>query len=364
MARVLVAVAGSAVAHAVLVGAALALALPSGWGDRARLDPVEITVLANPEPREQTDDPIIAPERHTNALPAAERPRDRRHVPRHAANDQASTQHDEEPAPSIMVPEIPTEPAARERDPERDRRLAILLRPDNVARGADWMIPGQGPSQRGQPAGRNLDDGRPTEQELEASLGGGLRTEAMTKRHITRTRPEFRRQADGSHVYAGHLNTARIDRCGEITFQDRPAAETEGFSLSGSWDLQSLTQQAQGQNPNRAEEDWILEHSEELRNQLGDVCRREELATGRRRLRGRLTSTWSRTERTPQSRRRHIFDIWDEMEEGEAGDEFRAIVIQFVRENLPAGSEDAYTPEELERLNARRDTQGERFDPY
>jgi hypothetical protein len=41
----------------------------------------------------------------------------------------------------------------------------------------------------------------------------------------------------------------------------------------------------------------------------------------------------------------------------------RAIIVKFVRERLPAGSADAFTDEELEKLNRGRQSK-ERFDPY
>jgi hypothetical protein len=366
MLRVIACVLASTVAHVVLVGAALALALPSGIGARAPLDPVEITVLASPEDPDPREEPTVAPpERHELPQAASVPPQDRRHVPRSA--ERVSTTVNpavEEPAPSIMVPQIPNEPAASEADRQRDqRRMAVLLNPSNVARSS-WDFAGQGPSMPGPPAGRTLDSGRPTERELEAEIGGGLRREAMQKRHVTRTRPEFRRQSDGTYVFAGHVLTARIDRCGDLSFVDRPGIETNGFSASGSFDLEGAIMGAQGQDPHAAERAWVAEHSEELRDSLDDSCRAEQMAAALRRLRGRLASTWSRTERSASSRRRHMFDLWDETEEGADGARARAVVIEFIRTALPAGSEDAYPPEEIERLNARRTLTTERFAPY
>jgi hypothetical protein len=73
---------------------------------------------------------------------------------------------------------------------------------------------------------------------------------------------------------------------------------------------------------------------------------------------------WSLAER-----REILFRIWDEAAEpddrelGDAGAHARKIIERFVRAELPAGSADGFSDEELARFNARR-ARGPRFDPY
>jgi hypothetical protein len=64
-----------------------------------------------------------------------------------------------------------------------------------------------------------------------------------------------------------------------------------------------------------------------------------------------------------------LFDLWDDgAEEGDpavvaAADRARGDVIGFIRAHLPAGSPDAYTTDELAKLNGRRSSKA-RFEPY
>ncbi len=253
------------------------------------------------------------------------------------------------------VPE-PTASSAAER-----ARIAAMLDPARVARGS-FVFDGA-PSTRGAPAPRALVDRGPDAREIERRLGEGLRIEAMTKRHTTREHPQLRRRSDGSHVYAGSRFTAVIEPDGSVVFQDRPAVATNGFSASGTFDLTEAIMGAAGQDPLRAERDWFMRETEELRYRLELEHRRAESAAGLRRLRGRLSRVWSTTSRSAASRRRRLFALWDEAAEDDLGREARRIIVEFVREVLPAGSEDAYTEDELARLNASRESE-QPFAPY
>ena len=78
-----------------------------------------------------------------------------------------------------------------------------------------------------------------------------------------------------------------------------------------------------------------------------------------------------------------LFTLWDDCEEAtpegpgatksveatldqaraDAGTKARKQIVAFIRDELPAGSADAYSSAELERLNASRQSR-ERFSPY
>jgi hypothetical protein len=62
-------------------------------------------------------------------------------------------------------------------------------------------------------------------------------------------------------------------------------------------------------------------------------------------------------------RRQLLFELWDECDNTNSGREARASILAFIRRRLPLGGADAYSPDELERLNGRRTT-AEPFDPY
>jgi hypothetical protein len=266
---------------------------------------------------------------------------------------------------TIDVPSVESqEPTPPEETPEeRRRRLSALLDPRNAARGS-FQITGPGPSRAGPPAGRG--DGRdngPTEEEIERGLQRGLRAEAMTKNHTTRERVVPRRQSDGSYAWSGHAFSATINPDGSVEFEDRPGVQTDGFSASGSWDLTDAIMGAQGQDPYAAERERFMRETRELRERLEAQHRRQTMQAGLRRLRGRLRRVWSTTSRSHEARRQRIFRIWDDIAEDDTGTEARAIVITFIRDTIPEGSEHAYTEAEIERFNSARQSR-ERFEPY
>ena len=190
-----------------------------------------------------------------------------------------------------------------------------------------------------------------------------LRGQAMARPWLARTEPELRRQPDGSLLYDGHRFRARIRPDGSVEFEDHGNAQTNGFSASGSFDLTDAIMGASGQDPHAAERDWFMRRTREVRERLESQYRAEQNAQGLSRLRGRLGRVWATTTRSTGARRRRIFQIWDEMAEDDTGRRGRDIVYAFIRETIPAGSEDAYTESELTRLNGSREST-QRFAPY
>src|SRR5262249_5595981 len=96
--------------------------------------------------------------------------------------------------------------------------------------------------------------------------------------------------------------------------------------------------------------------------------RKVDLAQSAQRMRQNLAIMWSHTT-DPTARKVALFEMWDEI--AETGDDdlvhggvaARAYLVGFVRTKLPAGSADAFSPEELARFNARRHSQAV-FAPY
>lgn len=351
---------------------ALALAMlhaPTGvlGSLRPNLDPVAIEILP-PEVRETPEiEPIAeplppAPHAEEPAPPdASERPR--RDGPTEAEPSEATEPTEPGPTePRIEVPDVAPSRTPSTFDPHSPS-IAALIAPGAVARGA-YTITGPGPSRPGPPAGLGTSRGHGrSEAEIERDLQDGLRRQAMAKGWITREPVVPRRQSDGSYTWSGHVFTARIAPDGDVTFNDQPGISTDGFSASGRFDLEGAIMGAQGGDVHRAERDRFMRETEELRHRLEDQHRRATMTTGLRRLRGRLSGVWATETRSYESRRRRIFDIWDEMAEDGDGEAARRIVIRFIREVLPAGSENAYTSDELTRFNASR-ASAERFAPY
>ena len=111
----------------------------------------------------------------------------------------------------------------------------------------------------------------------------------------------------------------------------------------------------------------LLDDTRDERAALGAQHRAEDLARAAEIMQRNLETVWRATA-DPVERRDALFALWDECGEGdgpvgEAGERARKMVIGWIRAKLPAGSPDAFTPDEIARRSAqRRSTQP--FVPY
>jgi hypothetical protein len=266
--------------------------------------------------------------------------------------------------PGVVEPPLP-EPGI---PPEGNARPPRSLDPRAVALGQLDVLPHQVAPQ----AQPTAVDPRARFRNAEATLDSHLSARAATRPAVTeRPRPEVRRQADGSYVYAGHAFSARITPDGQVTFSD-----TGRMSYSGGGDLPSsasvgfgfdLTDGAyrrRGQDPYQAERAWFMRETERMREELQDAARERQRAQLGRQMAAQAQRAWDTEERTPESRRRRIFTLWDRCAEGDGdGDAARAGILGWVRRQLPAGSEHAFTAAELASFNARRQSAAA-FAPY
>lgn len=353
---------------AILAVLALGLLPIERWTAEVQPEPIAFEIISpvepEPEPALREPEPEPLPEPEPEATPEPEVAAARLPNPSPIAPPDRVSESEPEPSASSMeLPEVHDTPPPRVDPDEERRRIGALLDPSAVARsGFDF---GPGPSQRGAPAGLGpaRDSGRPSEAELERDLSSGLRAEAMTKRHLTREPFRLTRRPDGTQAWNGPRLTGIIHQDGSVTFEDRPNVQTNGFSASGTFDLTEAIMGASGQDPLRAERDYFMRNTEEVRQRLEADFRRQQMDHGLRALPVRLDRVWANTRHTTSSRRRHIFDLWDEMDSDDSGRRARAIVIEWIRSQLPEGSADAYTASELASLNARRQSE-ERFAPY
>ncbi|HEY8432474.1 MAG TPA: hypothetical protein VIL20_29090, partial [Sandaracinaceae bacterium] len=326
--------------------------------------PPELPPAPEPEPeapQPEAPDPAVAPTRVPEPVRTDRAPPSREPAP--SAPDAPSAPSSTSPPPStIDLPEVT--PDGRELSDEERRRRAMLVDPAAVARsGFDF---GPGPSQRGAPAGLGPRPTGPSEREIESRLASGLRAEAMTKRHLDREPFRLQRRSDGSHVWVGPRLTGIVLPDGRVRFEDRPGVSLDLTNPAGqgTFDLTDAMMGAAGQDPLRAEREYFMRQTEELRARLEAEHRRRQMSEALRVIPGRLTRIWQTTSRTPEERRRRIFQLWDECDESDpSGREARAAMIRWIRLNLPRGSGNEYTEDELRRLNARRESR-EEFAPY
>jgi hypothetical protein len=140
-----------------------------------------------------------------------------------------------------------------------------------------------------------------------------------------------------------------------------------GASIGGGFDITSLVMSKLGMDPDQARKQKMMEATHEERAQQRAVHSDAQLRDADKLVRKTLAQLWRATT-DPAARRQALFELWDECEEGEgaraeAGARVRTHVLGWIRAKLPAGSRDAYTDDEVARLNAgRRSSQP--FKPY
>jgi hypothetical protein len=192
--------------------------------------------------------------------------------------------------------------------------------------------------------------------DLESELQSGLQLDATTIPHLApRDPPRLRRKTDGTYAYRGHVFAATIRPDGSVAFEDR----TPLFSF----DLTDIVEKhILGKQLYTAEKLWFLEQTAGLRAQLEQEERRESIARAERRLKARLLHVLRRPVDTQQIQRA-IFELWEECADDETGWAGQRIIEAFVREQLPEGSQWAYSHATLDALNARR-SHRRAFAPY
>ncbi|MCX7808127.1 MAG: hypothetical protein N2515_05935 [Deltaproteobacteria bacterium] len=261
------------------------------------------------------------------------------------------------------------EPKAAEATPEGGRQKepshAII---DTRRVALNWVLLGaEGPSQPSERAGVEVVAGRleaTRAEEASQHLEEHLRKVASERPWLSRSEPVLLPQPDGSYLYRGHSFTARIAKDGSVQFSDRAAIEGHEMLQGGParFDIAEWAMRGAGQDPHAAERSWFLERTEALRARLERESREKEREGALQSLAGRLAALWGQ-DRPAFLKRRALFRIWDECEEEGDGLKARNLVIQFIRTHLPKGGPDAYTDEEIRRLNTERSSRAE-FKPY
>jgi hypothetical protein len=354
-----------------LVALALVLA-PELTDARPETFEVELTMEAlPPEPTEasiaEVDAAEVSPPTETGARGRITRPTA---SPLSSAIEPTATVEGLVPLEGLVPTEerplsVPEEDAA-----VREERIRRALDPGRIAR--EMVIDEDpGPIARGEPAGGgDRVGGLPpevaplTEEEAEGRHGGFLRERAMLREWLSHHAIEPHERPDGSWVYEGPLFTATIMPDGRVEFDDRDPISVDFATGTATFDLMDMVMSAAGQDPFQAEHERFMEETEALRLGIEGEWHEREVARRYRFFVGSLSRIWGETDRPASRRRRSIFEAWDETsEDDDEGRACRAAVIDFVRNEIPFGSEDAYSEAELGVLNALRASSA-RFEPY
>lgn len=212
------------------------------------------------------------------------------------------------------------------------------------------------------------------------------------------------RRADGTFAYddPGHRFRALVRRDGSVLFADRwrrldPRDHLRGRGLALppeggralspflGWRVTGPSEWAlalSGADPSAAAKAGFLARTAPFRLKLAVGFARLQFREGLRALPGQLLAIWSDTSLPPTTRRRLLFQRWDDCHEppvataavpealpsidearAETGAAARATIEAFVRRHLPPGSRDAFAADELARLNRKRRSPAA-FEPY
>jgi hypothetical protein len=147
----------------------------------------------------------------------------------------------------------------------------------------------------------------------------------------------------------------------------REQKSTGGSLLGGTMDITAWLHRKFVGDPYSSRKLKLLDGTRDARIAHGGAYRTEQLERSAELMTRTLEELWRWTT-DPTVRKQALFELWDDCEEGtgprgDAGARARAIVIGWIRARLPAGSPEAYTPEEIEAFTARRASK-EPFTPY
>jgi hypothetical protein len=201
----------------------------------------------------------------------------------------------------------------------------------------------------------------------------------------------FRTRRNGTQVFRDATGrfTATLGADGRIKFKDMPVTiardpmtgAMKGIGMPG---LAEGLRAASGQELYIQEKRRLLEETFELRLQLAIGHARDKVDRRLKSLYRELLEQWQDEGESAADRRAALFQRWDECEEGlpvalpgfsgaasselddlrrSAGEQARDTIERFIQRQLPAGSPQAYTDEELRHLNAKRRSRA-RFAPY
>jgi hypothetical protein len=126
----------------------------------------------------------------------------------------------------------------------------------------------------------------------------------------------------------------------------------EGAGAGGSFDLTDEIMRGLGQDPYRVEKARFLAATFELRMQLAVEAQKSAVAAALDQRPAIIEALWLDDRYTARERRRILFELWRESDQGADGARARALIEAFVRKRLACGSPDAYSDGELQGFHA------------
>lgn len=178
--------------------------------------------------------------------------------------------------------------------------------------------------------------------------------------------PEFELLPDkgGGLKFEGKNFIAHIKPDGSLQFDNRFPI---GFNKGGtfSFDITDLAMRGKKQDPYAAEKRRFIEFSEQIRNDMRNKALKAQRENALAGLAQQLHDLWNNGS-AASARRRELYELWAECSDDKnetLGRKSRHAIEDFIKTNLPAGSSDAFSDEELEIIAKRRGDLPP-FDPY
>jgi len=122
--------------------------------------------------------------------------------------------------------------------------------------------------------------------------------------------------------------------------------------VGGTFDITDEIMRSLGEDPYRAEKARFLAATFDVRMRLAAAAQKSAVALALDQLPKTIEALWADARYTARERRRILFELWRESDQGSDGARARGLIEEFMRKRLPDGGPDATTPGELEVFRA------------
>lgn len=134
--------------------------------------------------------------------------------------------------------------------------------------------------------------------------------------------------------------------CDSADLSEKPNA----VEVGGSFDLTDEIMRAHGQDPYAYEKARFLSSTFEMRMKMAIEARKADLKASLDDLPQRLDELLGDERYSPRERRRILYELWYETDEAPEGQRVAHLIEELIRQRLPCGSPQGYSPAELEAL--------------
>jgi hypothetical protein len=136
----------------------------------------------------------------------------------------------------------------------------------------------------------------------------------------------------------------------------RHATTTVG--VGGDGDISAWLMRTYGHfDPYASRKRKLLDDTRAEREEMGEAFRAEQAARSAELMQRNLETLWARVT-DPAARKQALWELWSDCADDAAGQRARGMVLGWIRSKLPAGSDGAYTDEDLARLDPFRPYDG------